>query len=53
MKKEKYFFGEVKLSWNHGRMNCCWMMIFSDEDEAAEEQIEETDLEMAADSFAD
>ena len=26
---------------------------FSDEDEAAEEQIEETDLEMAADSFAD
>ena len=26
---------------------------FSDEDEAAEEQIEETDLEMDADGFAD
>jgi len=21
-------FGEVKLSWSHGRMNCCGMMIF-------------------------
>ena len=28
LKKEKYFFGEVKLSWSHGRMNCCGMMIF-------------------------
>ena len=30
-----------------------WDDDFSDEEEDAEEQIEETDLEMAADSFAD
>jgi hypothetical protein len=28
LKKRKIFLEEVKLSWNHGRMNCCRMMIF-------------------------
>ena len=34
-------------------MNCCWDDDFSDEEEVAEEQIEETGLEMDADGFAD